>query len=303
MAEPTPVAEQPDSLDGLLPVQTGIRILCFLLDLSVLTIAASITAVVSLVTGLPEISTMIAPLVVAAVGVWNLSWLILTGKTFGKAALGVRAVGVSSSSTPTVRSAALRVALFGVTGGLVSLSVLADRTPWRRGWHDVASGIVLIDALNGRNPLGPAVVVSVLRKPDRGLRAVQAPIALSDPTAAPALLHAAQTANPVAPVQPLVAAAVESPASVEPDAPVAPVVLAEPADVTEPTPTPESPVLAEPADVADPSPGPESTALAKPVDVTKPTPTPESPVEPENAVAQPVVAVGSAGASDLSTQH
>lgn len=164
---------------GLRPVGIGIRVLSYLLDLSVLLVAGSVTAALSIVVGVPGIATVIAPLVVGAVWIWNLSWLVVSGNSFGKAAVGVRAVGVASLDTPAALPAVLRSVLFGVTAGIVSVSVLIDRSPWHRGWHDIASGIILVDALNGRNPLGPRPVASVLRRPERGLQTVAAPIPFS----------------------------------------------------------------------------------------------------------------------------
>ncbi|GAA1456200.1 RDD family protein [Williamsia maris] len=167
---------------GLRPVGVGIRVLSFLLDLSALLVVGSATAALSIVVGVPAIATVIAPLAVVAVWIWNLSWLIVSGNSFGKAAVGVRAVGATTLDTPAALPAVLRSVLFGATAGIVSVTVLVDRTPWKRGWHDIASGIILVDALNGRNPLGPRPVASVLRRPERGLQTVAAPIPFSPTT-------------------------------------------------------------------------------------------------------------------------
>jgi uncharacterized RDD family membrane protein YckC len=97
--------------------------------------------------------------VAAIVGTVLLVWLItsmlvgLYGLTPGKAMLGLRVLSVEDARPVGVPTAMLRTFLLGVAGlptlgfGAAALAwtAMVDPTGWRRGWHDLRTGTVVVD--------------------------------------------------------------------------------------------------------------------------------------------------------------
>jgi len=85
-----------------------------------------------------------------------------SGQTIGKRLLGLRLVRIDGGPAGWGRSAG-RYLLFALTGGftcgigglLFAVSILMDGTRLNRGWHDRASGLVLLDVRAGRDPWAP----------------------------------------------------------------------------------------------------------------------------------------------------
>jgi hypothetical protein len=148
----------------------------------VLDIAAMLSPVVSLaaiamILDAPAVVYIVVPVAVLAVWIWLQLWQGLTGMSFGKAVLGIRAVRSTDQKPAGFAASAARSLLFGVTAGLVALPVLTSPTP--RGRHDQMTGIDLIDVTLGSNPLGPRQQSALRRTIDRSLKRVQSPVPLA----------------------------------------------------------------------------------------------------------------------------
>jgi len=167
-----------------------------------------------------------------------------SGQTIGKRLLGLRLVRIDGGPAGWGRSAG-RYLLFALTGGftcgigglLFAVSILMDGTRLNRGWHDRASGLVLLDVRAGRDPWAP--------------RAHGAMPAYGGGAAVPAPYpsHLPPVPAPPAAVLPPVPA---------PPAAVLPPVPAPPAAVLPPVPAP--PAAALPSVPPPPPPAPEPAA-------------------------------------------
>lgn len=133
-----------------------------------------------------------------------LAWLLVqTLMQAGAGSIGMRLVGLrlirEDDGEPLGFARALgRNVLWGLAVAVIVgyFSPLFDRSPWHRGWHDVAVGAVMIDARTAGDraptgavgivpaPMAPPVVVPPMRP--TGTLASPAPPAPSAPSASPA---------------------------------------------------------------------------------------------------------------------
>ena len=156
----------------------GARVLAYAIDVLLL------LAVAGLVQVLPASGgsrTLVA--LVAAAAVW-LAQVVAEGRhgtTVGAAVLGLRTVDAATGEAPGMGRALVRQVLValgvlgcGVGNWLVTASGVWDPSPWRRGWHDRASGTLVVRAAarhsvtaapvrrSAPEPLGPPAAATAL---------------------------------------------------------------------------------------------------------------------------------------------
>ena len=176
--------DAPSRTSDTLPAGVGVRVACAAIDAGVPLAAGGLVVVAAAVTGIAGLGYVVAPLVVLALGIWNLAFAALTGASFGRAAMGTRVVtGDPDAPAPGLSRVWVRALVASLTGGLACLGVLGD--PRRRGWHDRAAGVEVIDILNGPNPFGERPAAPVLRRARRGLVDVSSPISRPLPAVDP----------------------------------------------------------------------------------------------------------------------
>lgn len=161
-----------------------VRCAAFLLDVAVLLSPAVPLALVAAVLGVAAVVYVVTPVAVVAGWLWMLIWQGLTGRTFGKAMLGLRAIRASDQRPPGFLPSAARSLLFVASAGLAALPVVADSLP-HDGWHDRLTGITIIDISLGANPLGPRQRTALRARIDRSLKQVRSPVPTPGTQASP----------------------------------------------------------------------------------------------------------------------
>jgi RDD family len=162
---------------GLVGVRRGVRCTAYALDLAAMTSPALPLAMTAAIFKLAAVAYVVTPVAFLAAWMWMSIWQGLTGMSFGKAMLGLRAIRLADQRPPSFSATVLRGVLFAGTAGLAALPVLSDSAPCD-GWHDRLSGITLIDIGMGDNPLGPRQQTALRRQIDRSLKVVRSPIPL-----------------------------------------------------------------------------------------------------------------------------
>ena len=152
---PSYLARHTSPPTGLVGVRRGVRCTAYALDLAAITSPALPLAMTAAIFKLAEVAYVVTPAAFLAGGCGCRSGKRLTGMSFGKAMLGLRAIRLADQRPPLFYATVLRGVLFAGTAGLAALPVLSDSAPCD-GWHDRLSGITLIDISMGDNPLGPA---------------------------------------------------------------------------------------------------------------------------------------------------
>ena len=132
------------------------------------------------VLGVAEVIYIVVPVAFVAVWLWMQIWQGLTGKTFGKAMLGLRLVRAADYRPPGLGATSRRSLFFVLTLGLAGLPVLMSSDP-EAGWHDRISGLTVLDVTTGANPLGQRQHTTLRRSPDRGLNRITSPVPVSAP--------------------------------------------------------------------------------------------------------------------------
>ncbi|BCI50922.1 hypothetical protein NIIDNTM18_02000 [Mycolicibacterium litorale] len=155
----------------------GGRVRCtsFLLDFAAMISPALPLSTAAAVLGVAEVISIVVPVAFVAVWLWMQIWQGLTGKTFGKAMLGLRLVRTADHRPPGVAATLLRSAACVATLGSAGLPVLVSPAP-RDGWHDRLSGLTVLDVAAGANPLGPRQRATLRRSTDPGLNRVHSPV-------------------------------------------------------------------------------------------------------------------------------
>lgn len=171
-AAPTPTTTAPADLVG---APRGVRCAAFGLDLAVLASPAVPLAMTAALFKVAEVAYLVTPTAFVAGWIWMTIWQALTGMTFGKAMLGLRAVRLADLRPAPFSAGVVRALLFAGTAGAAALPVLSSAGP-RDGWHDHLTGITLIDICAGANPWGPRQQTALRRQIDRGLRVVRSPV-------------------------------------------------------------------------------------------------------------------------------
>lgn len=174
LAAPVPVS------DRIIGARRGVRCACYLLDLAVMLSPALPLAIAGAFLGVAEIVYTVVPVAFVAVWVWMQMWQGYTGMTFGKSMLGLRLVRTDDNQPPGLMKCLIRGAVFGSTAGLAALPVVLHESP-RSGLHDNVSGLIVIDVVQGANPLGKKQDPVFRKSPDRGLRKVAAPLPVNAP--------------------------------------------------------------------------------------------------------------------------
>ncbi|MFL0564923.1 RDD family protein [Microbacterium sp. 179-I 1D1 NHS] len=188
------------------------RILAVVIDsvLAALVVAlvSGVVVTASLLTGGAVPVLVLVPAVIVAAIAW---FLIHTGLQGRRGSLGMRVMGLALAHSAD--DAALgfgralgRNLIWGLTGSvLVGLfSPLFDPSRWRRGWHDIASGAVVVDVtrVERRDRVqaapGPVLAPAPVLAPEPVLAAAPAPVVAPAP-AAPVLQGAALPAPAWAP--------------------------------------------------------------------------------------------------------
>ncbi len=173
-----PATSAPDAASpsvGLVGAPRGVRCTAYALDLAVLASPALPLAMTAAIFKVAEVAYVVTPTAFLAGWIWMAIWQALTGMSFGKAMLGLRAIRLTDQRPAPFSASLVRALLFTGTAGLAALPVLSTSGPCD-GWHDRISGIALIDVTMGDNPLGPRLHSALRRQIDRSLRVVQSPI-------------------------------------------------------------------------------------------------------------------------------
>lgn len=175
-----PAAVSPAPTPGAAPtdvvgVPRGVRCTAFALDVAILASPAVPVAVTAALFKVAEVAYLVTPTAFLAGWMWMAIWQALTGMTFGKAMLGLRAIRLTDQRPAPFSAGLVRAIVFVATAGTAALPVLSSARP-RDGWHDRLSGITLIDISEGANPLGPRQQTALRRQIDRGLRVVHSPV-------------------------------------------------------------------------------------------------------------------------------
>jgi hypothetical protein len=177
-AATAPAASVPDIASApadVVGVARGVRCTAYALDLAVLTSPALPLAVTAAIFKVAAVAYVVGPTAFLAGWIWMGIWQALTGMSFGKAMLGLRAIRLTDQRPAPFSASLLRGILFAGTAGVAALPVLSSSEPCD-GWHDRLSGITLIDISLGGNPLGPQQQTALRRQIDRSLRVVRSPI-------------------------------------------------------------------------------------------------------------------------------
>ncbi|GAY17818.1 hypothetical protein MSZK_45440 [Mycobacterium sp. shizuoka-1] len=161
--------------DQIVGAGRGVRCCSHLLDVAAMLSPAFPIAIAATVLGVVDVIYIVVPVSFVAISVWMSLWRGLTGMTFGTATLGLRTVRTADNRPPGFAAAGLRSLVFAATGGLAALPVLATEAP-RRGLHDRATGISVIDISLGANPFGQRQQTALRRTLDRSLRKVSSPV-------------------------------------------------------------------------------------------------------------------------------
>lgn len=271
MTMAAPVAADPGVLGprlvGAVPAPLGRRFAAYLIDLLASNGLLLLTDV-AVLSGNYGASRLSTPFLLVSLVIGLAQWRLhaVRGQTFGKQAMGLRTVAVPSAEAPGAGRTAGRLVLWALMAcvplvglPLVALSVFFDPTGLRRGWHDRATGVLLVDLRAGRDPM----VVPA------------------------ATAWGAQAAGAAAPLVPAVAPVG---ASVGLPTPVTPAAAApEPAVV--PAPAPAAPAPAAPPSAAPVAPGLPSGLPAPAAPAVPSVPAPPSAASslpaPQPAVARP----------------
>lgn len=130
------------------------------------------------------------------------SFLQAGAGSFGMRALGLRLARVDGTESPLGFGRALaRNVVWGLGGAIVVgyFSPLFDSSPWRRGWHDKATGAVVTDIAGRGAPLPVAPPAGAAQPVPMRAGVTDAPGAPAYPVAPPPAPPAYPVASPTAP--------------------------------------------------------------------------------------------------------
>lgn len=161
--------------DRLADAGRGLRCGSFLIDLAAMLSPALPLAIAGAILGVPEVIYIVVPVAFVSVWLWMQIWQGLTGKTLGKAMLGLRVVSAADLRVPGLAATLRRSCFFIITGGIAGLPVVLGGAP-NDGLHDRISGLMVIDVAKGANPIGPSQQAPLRRSVERGVNQVRSPI-------------------------------------------------------------------------------------------------------------------------------
>lgn len=207
------------------PADLRRRIGAYLLDsviaAAISGIGAGVFAGISLGTG----GAFPLPVALVLASLVPLAWLLVySAMQGGDGSLGMRMLGLELRHADDDGALGFGRALgrnlvWGVGAAVVvgMFSPLFDRSPWRRGWHDIAAGSVMIDALDAPPPATPVraeeMAPPVPIPPMAGFPSAQSAAAPSPSAVVP---PAAPTAPAAVPASPAAAASPVRPAGTSP---------------------------------------------------------------------------------------
>ncbi|WP_460707529.1 RDD family protein [Microbacterium marinum] len=150
---------------GRTPANLRHRVLAVLVDaavaVGVVAVASSLAVTLSVVTDGAVPLALLGPISAAAAVAWLLVQSAMQG---GQGSVGMRLLGLRLAHADDDQDLGFGRALgrnlvWAVTGGVIVgvFSPLFDPSPWRRGWHDLASGAVMADAIPARTAAPRAV--------------------------------------------------------------------------------------------------------------------------------------------------
>jgi len=150
---------------GRTPANLRHRVLAVLVDAAVaagvVAVASSLAVTLSVVTDGAVPLALLAPISAAAAVAW---FLVQSAMQGGQGSVGMRLLGLRLAHADDDQDLGFGRALgrnlvWGVTGGVIVgvFSPVFDPSPWRRGWHDLASGAVMADAIPARTAAPRAV--------------------------------------------------------------------------------------------------------------------------------------------------
>ena len=117
---------------NIVGVGRGVRCTAYALDLAVMTSPALPLAMTAVVLNVAAVAYVVTPVAFLAGWTWMSIWQGLTGMSFGKAMLGLRAIRPVDDRPPPFLATVLRGVIFAGTAGLAALPVLAGcSTPGR----------------------------------------------------------------------------------------------------------------------------------------------------------------------------
>lgn len=186
---------------GRTPANLRHRVLAVLVDAAVaagvVAVASSLAVTLSVVTDGAVPLALLVPISAAAAVAWLLVQSAMQG---GQGSVGMRLLGLRLAHADDDQDLGFGRALgrnlvWAVTGGVIVgvFSPLFDPSPWRRGWHDLASGAVMADAIPARTAAPRAVrlpEVAIEPAPARERVTPATPrIEPASPRVEPAVLH------------------------------------------------------------------------------------------------------------------
>lgn len=144
-ADPPPPAGEDDAVEPLPGSAVLRRILAYLIDLAVV-------GAVAVAVYLPTMSWLLTAVIVTELilGLWL--WEVHSGRTIGKALLGLRAAQADRNYAPGLKRGAIRGGLLGASHGLAVLGPIGligtahrDRSGRGQAWHDRVAGTRVVD--------------------------------------------------------------------------------------------------------------------------------------------------------------
>ncbi|WP_072804065.1 RDD family protein [Rhodococcoides yunnanense] len=174
---PPPPSNDSIVLDAqLLPASRGLRPVATVIDFGAVAFGPFAFTMLGLALSNSAVAVIVGPLSAVCVWIWLVVWNGVRGLSFGKAALGLRLADSATFRPVGVGRSIARSLVFLSLPGLSALSTFFDSSGLRRGWHDRVARTVVIDVVKGANPIGPQIVTTAFRKPDRGVLAVASPV-------------------------------------------------------------------------------------------------------------------------------
>ncbi|WP_155293361.1 RDD family protein [Rhodococcoides fascians] len=169
----------------LLPASRGLRVISTVIDCGAVALGPLAFTMLGLALSNGAVALIVGSISAVCTWIWLVVWNGVRGLSFGKAALGLRLADSATTRPAGIAAAAARSLVFLVLPGLCALSTVFDSSGLRRGWHDRVARTAVIDVVKGLNPMGPQVVTTAFRKPDRGTLAVASPVPVGPTAAAP----------------------------------------------------------------------------------------------------------------------
>ncbi|MEU3474376.1 RDD family protein [Rhodococcus sp. NPDC006774] len=169
----------------VLPASRGLRVVSTVIDCGAVALGPFAFTMLGLALANGAVALVVGSISAVCTWIWLVVWNGVRGVSFGKAALGLRLADSATTRPAGIAAAAARSLVFLAIPWLCALSTAFDSSGLRRGWHDRVARTAVIDVVKGLNPMGPQVVTTAFRKPDRGTLAVASPVPVGPMSTAP----------------------------------------------------------------------------------------------------------------------